>query len=83
MSIHRHRYFRYSVICIKLYRLTAQTVHLLIVVVRIDRTRNMRDEKLILERAEPSRRLRYCDYISSILHQSSWKAACETELLFG
>lgn len=75
-SFHR-RHSPYSVICIKPYRLTVQTVHLLIVDVRTGRMQSTLDETPALAPSSPSPMLRCRDNILNISLQSSWKKAAK------
>lgn len=73
MSFHRRR-SPYNAICIKLYRLTKQTVHLLIVVGRIGHKQNKLDGRPALVHVSPSPRLLCRDNILNISLRNSWKA---------
>lgn len=76
MSFHRRR-SPYNVICIKPYRLTKQTVHLLIVVGRIGRKQNKLDGRPALAHVSPSPKLLFRDNILNISLRNSWKATQE------
>lgn len=79
-SFHR-RHSPYNVICIKLYRLTKQIVHLLIAAGRIGHRQSRQDGTRAPGLASPSPMLRWRDNILNISLRNSWKATRNVSIL--